>query len=38
VRLGARFFARPGWQIATQALTAALMLYFALQLGLQLKD
>ena len=36
VRLGARFFSRPGWQIATQALTAALMLYFAVQLGVQL--
>lgn len=32
VKLGARIFSRPSWQIATQALTAALMLYFAAQL------
>ena len=36
VRLGARFFSRPEWQITTQALTAALMLYFALQMVGQL--
>ncbi len=36
VRLGARFFSRPGWQVATQALTAMLMLYFAVRLALQL--
>jgi threonine/homoserine/homoserine lactone efflux protein len=32
LKLGARFFARPGWQIATQALTAIVMLYFAARL------
>ena len=32
VKLGARIFSRPSWQIATQALTALLMLYFAAQL------
>lgn len=32
VQLGARVFARPGWQIGTQALTALVMLYFAGQL------
>jgi threonine/homoserine/homoserine lactone efflux protein len=36
VRLGARFFSRPAWQIATQGLTALLMLYFAARLALQL--
>ncbi|MEP6810949.1 MAG: LysE family transporter [Chthoniobacterales bacterium] len=36
VKLGARIFSRPSWQIATQALTAALMLYFAVQLVLRL--
>lgn len=38
VRLGARFFSRPGWQIATQALTAMLMLYFAVRLAIQLSS
>lgn len=32
VQLGARIFARPAWQIGTQALTALVMLYFAGQL------
>jgi threonine/homoserine/homoserine lactone efflux protein len=36
VRLGARIFARPMWQIWTQALTAAVMLYFAAKLALRL--
>ena len=36
VRLGARFFSRPSWQVTTQVLTAALMLYFAARLALQL--
>ena len=36
VRLGAHIFSRPGWQIATQALTALLMLYFAVRLAIQL--
>lgn len=36
LKLGARIFARPAWQIATQALTAIVMLYFAAQLLLQL--
>ena len=36
VRSGARIFARPSWQIWTQALTAAVMLYFAAKLALQL--
>ena len=35
VRLGAHIFSRPSWQIATQALTAVLMLYFAVRLVLQ---
>ena len=38
VRLGARFFARPGWQIATQSLTAVLMIYFAVRLAVQLNS
>ncbi len=37
VKLGARVFSRPGWQIGTQALTAILMLYFAVQLAMQLR-
>jgi threonine/homoserine/homoserine lactone efflux protein len=37
VKLGARVFARAGWQIATQALTAMLMLYFATRLAIQLR-
>ncbi len=32
VQLGARIFARPGWQIATQALTSLVMLWFAVRL------
>ena len=36
IRSGARIFARPSWQIWTQALTAAVMLYFAVKLALQL--
>ena len=36
VRLGAHIFSRPGWQVATQALTATLMLYFAARLIVQL--
>jgi threonine/homoserine/homoserine lactone efflux protein len=36
VRLGARIFARPIWQVWTQALTATVMLYFAAKLALQL--
>ena len=37
VRQGARIFARPSWQILTQALTAAVMIYFAVRLALQLR-
>ncbi len=37
VKLGARVFSRPGWQIATQGLTALVMLYFAAQLVLRLR-
>ena len=37
VKLGARVFSRPGWQTATQALTAMLMLYFAVRLAVQLR-
>jgi threonine/homoserine/homoserine lactone efflux protein len=36
VRFGARIFAHPAWQIWTQALTAAVMLYFAANLALRL--
>ena len=36
VKLGARVFSRPGWQVGTQALTAMLMLYFAVRLAMQL--
>jgi threonine/homoserine/homoserine lactone efflux protein len=36
VRSGARVFARPGWQIWTQLLTAAVMIYFAAKLAFQL--
>ncbi len=36
VRLGEQIFAHPAWQIWTQALTAAVMLYFAAKLALQL--
>ncbi|MEP6602749.1 MAG: LysE family transporter [Spartobacteria bacterium] len=35
VKLGARLFARPEWQILTQALTAVVMLWFAAKLLLQ---
>lgn len=37
LKLGARVFARPAWQIATQALTALVMLVFAARLVLQLE-
>jgi threonine/homoserine/homoserine lactone efflux protein len=37
VKLGARVFAHPSWQIMTQALTALVMIYFAVRLVLQLK-
>ncbi|MEP6821938.1 MAG: LysE family transporter [Chthoniobacterales bacterium] len=36
VKLGARIFSRPSWQIGTQALTAAVMLYFAVMLVVRL--
>jgi threonine/homoserine/homoserine lactone efflux protein len=36
VRSGARIFARPIWQIGTQALTALVMLYFAGKLAIRL--
>ena len=36
VKQGARIFARPSWQIMTQALTAVVMIYFAIRLALQL--
>ena len=36
VRQGARIFARPSWQIFTQALTAVVMIFFAVRLALQL--
>jgi hypothetical protein len=36
--LGAKIFAHPAWQVSTQALTAAVMLYFAAKLALQLFD
>ncbi len=36
VRLGAQIFAHPAWQIWTQALIAAVMLYFAAKLALRL--
>jgi threonine/homoserine/homoserine lactone efflux protein len=34
VQIGARVFARPGWQVATQALTSVVMLWFAVRLSL----
>ena len=37
VKLGARIFASPSWQILTQALTALVMIYFAVRLVLQLQ-
>jgi threonine/homoserine/homoserine lactone efflux protein len=36
VRFGARVFARPGWQVWTQLLTAAVMIYFGIRLAFQL--
>jgi threonine/homoserine/homoserine lactone efflux protein len=36
VKQGTRIFARPSWQIITQALTAVVMLFFAVKLALQL--
>lgn len=36
LRLGARIFARPSWQIGTQILSAMVMLWFAARLALQL--
>jgi threonine/homoserine/homoserine lactone efflux protein len=36
VRSGARIFVRPIWQVWTEVLTAAVMLYFAAKLALQL--
>lgn len=36
IRSGARIFARPMWQVWTQALTALVMLYFAARLAFQL--
>ena len=36
LKLGARIFARPAWQIATQALSALVMLFFAVRLAWQL--
>ena len=36
VRQGARIFARPSWQILTLALTAVVMIFFAVRLALQL--
>jgi threonine/homoserine/homoserine lactone efflux protein len=36
VRSGARIFVRPIWQVWTEGLTAAVMLYFAVKLALQL--
>jgi threonine/homoserine/homoserine lactone efflux protein len=32
LKQGARIFARPGWQVATQAITSLLMLFFAAKL------
>ncbi len=37
VKQGTRIFAHPSWQILTQALTAVVMIYFAVRLGLQLR-
>ncbi len=37
VKLGSRIFSRPSWQIATQALSALVMLYFAVQVVLRLR-
>lgn len=38
VKLGARVFSHPIWQVATQALTALVMIYFAVRLVLQLRS
>ena len=38
VKLGARVFSRPSWQIATQALSALVMLYFAAQVVMRLQQ
>ena len=35
LKLGARIFARPAWQVATQALSALVMLFFAAKLAWQ---
>jgi L-lysine exporter family protein LysE/ArgO len=37
IKQGARIFARPGWQAATQAITSLLMLFFAAKLLLALR-
>jgi threonine/homoserine/homoserine lactone efflux protein len=37
IKQGARVFARPGWQAATQAITSLLMLFFAARLLLTLR-
>ena len=37
IKQGARIFARPAWQVATQAITSLLMLFFALKLVLTLR-
>jgi threonine/homoserine/homoserine lactone efflux protein len=37
IKQGARIFARPGWQAATQAITSVLMLFFAARLLLALR-
>ncbi|HSP45950.1 MAG TPA: LysE family transporter [Chthoniobacterales bacterium] len=37
IKRGARIFARPGWQAATQAITSLLMLFFAAKLLLTLR-
>jgi threonine/homoserine/homoserine lactone efflux protein len=37
VKAGARIFARPSWQFATQALTAAIMIWFAAKVALQFR-
>jgi threonine/homoserine/homoserine lactone efflux protein len=34
IKFGARIFSHPGWQIATEATTAAVMLWFAIRLAL----
>ncbi|MEY2482440.1 MAG: LysE type translocator [Verrucomicrobiota bacterium] len=37
LKQGARIFARPAWQVATQAITSLLMLFFAAKLFLTLR-